>query len=154
MTQAEEMFDKDAPYATTSGEDLVAEPEPGYRWKHLIMAVLMIAGGCWFAYDGWIKWPAENNRIAQVQRDKDAAQSAGNTSQVEALAKELQSLNKHTEMDLLIQKALAFVLPAFGIFWRMDDPRHPRRLSHVRQHPSRPRASAGVGRRHPAHRQA
>ena len=36
---------------------------------------------------------------------------------VEELAKELSSLKKHTETDLLIQKLLAFTLPAFGIFW-------------------------------------
>jgi hypothetical protein len=97
--------------------EIVAEPDAGYRWKHLIMSVLMIAGGLWFAYDGWKKWPEENRRIDQVQKDKDAAQAAGNSARVEELAKELQSMSKHTPMDIGIQKALAFVLPAFGIFW-------------------------------------
>ena len=97
--------------------EIVAEPDAGYRWKHLIMSVLMIAGGLWFAYDGWKKWPEENRRIEQVQRDKEAAQSAGQSAKVEELAKQLQSMSHHTPMDIGIQKALAFALPAFGIFW-------------------------------------
>ena len=103
--------DADAP------EEIVAGPDPGYRWKHLIMAVLMIAGGLWFAYDGWIKWPAENRRAAEVQREKEIAEEERKADRIEALAAELSKLKKHTEMDLLIQKMLAFALPAFGLFW-------------------------------------
>src|SRR5439155_326764 len=35
----------------------------------------------------------------------------------EQLAKELEQLSVHTQADLLIQKILALVLPAAGIFW-------------------------------------
>ena len=115
MTQTQDMTAATPPPADT--DELIAEPEAGYRWKHLIVAVAMIAFGLWFAYDGWIKWPRENQRIAQVQKDKEEASRVNNTAEVERLAKELQSLNRHTEMDLLIQKLLAFALPAFGIFW-------------------------------------
>ena len=116
MTQADQTFDQ-AEASPPDTEELIAEPEPGYRWKHLIVAVAMIAFGLWFAYDGWKKWPEENRRIAQVQKEKEAASAANNTAEVERLAKELQELNYHTDMDLLIQKILAFTLPAFGIFW-------------------------------------
>jgi hypothetical protein len=128
--------------ASTAGDEIVAAPDAGYRWKHLIVSVAMVAFGMWFAYDGWVKWPAENARIAQVQKEKDAASSAGDTAKVEALAKELQELNYHTEMDLAIQKALAFALPAFGVFWgawTLRDTRGVYRMSgntlHVPGHP-------------------
>ncbi len=97
--------------------DLVAGPDPGYRWKHLIMAVLMIAGGLWFAYDGWVKWPAENRRADEVQREKEIAEEKRESDKVETLAAELSKLKRHTPVDLLIQKMLAFTLPAFGLFW-------------------------------------
>ncbi len=133
-----------APDSADAGaaDEIVAQPDAGYRWKHLIVSVAMIGFGLWFAYDGWKKWPAENARIRQVQQDKDAATAAGDTAKVEVLAKELQELNYHTEMDLAIQKILAIVLPAFGIFWgawTIKDTRGVYRMSgntlHVPGHP-------------------
>ncbi|MEA2709484.1 MAG: hypothetical protein QOF78_2085 [Phycisphaerales bacterium] len=120
MTQAEQKFDNNAATASVAGsatDEIVAEPDAGYRWKHLLVAAAMIAAGLWFAYDGWIKWPRENQRIHQVQKEKDTANAAGNTTEVEKLAKELQSLNFHTGMDLFFQKFLAFTLPGFGLLW-------------------------------------
>ena len=100
-----------------SGDEIIATPDTGYRWKHLIVAVVLIGVGGWFAYDGWIKWPNQNRRIEQIQRDKDDAQAKNDTAKVEELAKQLGSLKKHTDTDILIQKLLAFSLPAFGLFW-------------------------------------
>ena len=100
-----------------SSDELIAPPDTGYRWKHLIVAVVLIGVGGWFAYDGWIKWPNQNRRIEQIQRDKDAAQDANDQAKVDELAKQLASLKKHTDTDILIQKLLAFTLPAFGLFW-------------------------------------
>src|SRR5215212_792111 len=118
MTESDQNFDAAAPASDDAGVDeIVASPDPGYRWKHLIMAVLMIAGGMWFAYDGWVKWPAENRRAEQVQREKEIAEEERKTDKIEALAGELSKLKRHTELDLGIQKALASALPAFGIFW-------------------------------------
>jgi hypothetical protein len=97
--------------------ELIAEPDPGYRWKHLIMGVLMIAGGLWFAYDGWIKWPAENRKADEITMQFEAAQRAKNDSEVERLAVELKKYEKHNDAGILIQKILAFTLPPLGIFW-------------------------------------
>src|SRR5437879_3545318 len=97
----------------TPADEILAGADPGYRWKHLIMAALMIAGGLWFAYDGWVRWPAENARASQVQKDIDAADQARDTTKKEQLARELSELKRHTDLDLLFQKLLAFTLPAF-----------------------------------------
>ena len=140
MTQTDPTVDS-AAAAAPAGE-IIAEPDAGYRWKHLIVSIAMIAAGLWFAYDGWLKWPAENARIVKVQTDKEAAAQSGDSAKVEALAKELGDLNHHSEMDLLFQKALAFALPAFGIFWgvwTLKDTRGVYRMSgntlHVPGHP-------------------
>jgi hypothetical protein len=143
MTQADPPVDYAAGTAAgPAADEIIAEPDAGYRWKHLIVAVAMIGFGLWFAYDGWKKWPAENARIRQVQQEKDAASNAGDSARVEALAKELQELNHHTEMDLAIQKILAIALPAFGLFWgawTIKDTRGVYRMSgntlHVPGHP-------------------
>jgi hypothetical protein len=94
--------------------DLVAGPDAGYRWKHLLMAVALIAGGLWFAYDGWVRWPAQNVRAAELERQKAAETDP---TRLEALARELGQISKHTDLDILIQKILAFALPAAGLFW-------------------------------------
>jgi len=100
-------------------DEIVAGPDAGYRWKHLLMAVLVIAGGLWFAYDGWVRWPAENTRADKVQKDKDAAEQERvvDKEKVEKLSRELSELKRHTELDLLFQKVLAFTLPTFGLIW-------------------------------------
>ena len=99
------------------GRDLVAEPDAGYRWKHLIMAILLVAAGLWFAYDGWVKWPRQNAQIERVQKEKAAAQDVNDTPKVQELSKQLSSMSHHTNTDILIQKLLAITLPAFGLFW-------------------------------------
>lgn len=120
MTQSDATAASTEPNAAAPVDDsgeLIANPDKGYRLKHLVMAVLLIAGGLWFAYDGWIKWPQQNTRIHQAEQEKAAAQDAGDTAKVEALTRELASMSEHTDMDILIQKLLAFSLPALGIFW-------------------------------------
>jgi hypothetical protein len=101
--------------ATAAANEIIAEPDAGYRWKHLIMSVLMIAGGMWFAYDGWIKWPNENALIKKLQADKEVAQKKNDQAEIDRIAKELGQHSPHTDMDLLFQKALAFALPLGGI---------------------------------------
>src|SRR3954454_2382657 len=96
-------------------DEIIAEPDPGYRWKHLIMTVLMIAGGLWFAYDGWVKWPNENALIKKLQADKIAANNANNQVEIDRISKELTEHSPHTELDLAFQKVLAFSLPILGI---------------------------------------
>src|SRR3954463_16044306 len=93
--------------AALPADEIIAEPDPGYRWKHLIMAVLMIAGGLWFAYDGWKKWPGENALIKKLQADKEVAQKNNDQTEIDRIAKELGQHSPHTDMDLLFQKALA-----------------------------------------------
>src|SRR5438552_9148881 len=111
--------------------ELVAEPAPGYRWKHMILSVGLIVFGLWFAYDGWVRWPNENARADQVQRDKEKANQEHDSAKVEQLAKELEQLSRHTPMDLLIQKLLALALPAAGLFWGIWTMRETRGVYHM-----------------------
>lgn len=105
--------------APPADDEIIASADPGYRWKHLIMAVLVIAGGLWFAYDGWVKWPAENIRADEIKKERadEEAKVPPDRAKVEKLAAELTQLKYHTSLDLQIQKALATVLPLFGIIW-------------------------------------
>ena len=140
--------------ATPPADLLVAQPDPGYRWKHLIVSAALIALGCWFAYDGLVRWPAENDRIKQVEIDKDKATDSHDTAKMDELAKELSTLKRHSSVDLLLQVAswrhrTAVGRPVLGF---MDPPRHPRPIPHGRQHAARPRPSADHLRQCPSDR--
>ena len=113
------MTQTDAPTPETAApaDEIVATPDVGYRWKHLVMSVLMIAGGAWFAYDGWINWPRMNQQAARVERELEAAQRAGNEPKKNELAVELRKYEKHNDASILIQKILAITLPSFGLVW-------------------------------------
>lgn len=121
MSEIDEKIEQQAddPAATpaATSDEIIAGPDTGYRWKHLIVAVVMCAVGGWFAYDGWIKWPNQNKRIEQIKREKDAAQREQDTAKVEELAGELGRIKSHSNWDLGLQKVLALACPAFGLVW-------------------------------------
>lgn len=73
-------------------------PGTRYRVTHYIMSVVVLIMAAWFAYDGFHNWPKQ-------KRENDANAEAGRPQ-----------LNKpHTDMDILIQRALAIGLPFIGI---------------------------------------
>ncbi len=138
MTQIDTPQDQ----AESPVDEIVAEPEVGYRWKHLIMAILMIAGGAWFAYDGWINWPNQNVQANKVEKQLERAHRESDDKKVADLSAELRKYEKHNDASILLQKILAFALPAFGIFWgswTIKDTRGRYRLAgdtlHVPGHP-------------------
>lgn len=106
------------PNSSASSGLVVAGPGKGYRIKFAIFALVMIAMGAWFGYDGYIGWPAQNDqlRALKVQR----AEAINRNEQVrsaELLAqmKEINNGEERTNKDLLIQKILAFSLPPLGL---------------------------------------
>src|SRR5438874_2703766 len=81
--------------AAPADDEIIAEPEVGYRWKHLIMAILMIAGGLWFAYDGWINWPRMNEMAVKIEKQLEAAQHAKDDAKVTELSSQKNKYEKH-----------------------------------------------------------
>ena len=65
---AGEETEKPDPYA--SG-DIVARPGRYYRNARFLMAVLLLGMAGWFAYDGWVNWPAENAKVASPLSSTD-----------------------------------------------------------------------------------
>ena len=141
MTQIDTPENQAAP----GGSEIVAYPEVGYRWKHLILSIIAIAGGLWFAYDGWINWPNQNQMAVKVEKQLERAQRDKDDKKAADLAAELRKYEKHNDASILLQKILAFTLPAFGLFWAVwtiKDTRGQLRLAdgtlHVPGHPPIP----------------
>jgi hypothetical protein len=79
--------------------ELAAGPGKYFRTTRIIMMLLCVGMGAWFAYDGFVNWPSE---LREARR-------------LEAEGKKPEK-KPHTEMDILIQKALAIVLPPLGLY--------------------------------------
>lgn len=100
-------------------EPIIARAGTYYRNMRYLMCVFLIGMGCWFAYDGFVNYPKENDLIHSLNDQRDQAIAANNRTQSEQL---LQQLNQHhggkphSPADLLIQRAIGIVLPPLGVF--------------------------------------
>src|SRR6476469_4491332 len=94
MTQTGPIAAESAPIA--GDDEIVARPDNWYRGQRLIFAIALILAGGWFGYDGWVRWPHENEVAAKVE---------GVTKL------------PHSDLDIKFQKILAIVLPPLGLAW-------------------------------------
>jgi hypothetical protein len=97
------------------------------------MCFLLIGAGLWFGYDGFVGWPEHNRKLADVKRQIDDAERAGDTSGAATARATLGGMSKeHSENDIRLQKLLAFGLPPLGIallVWALYKSRGAYRLS-------------------------
>jgi hypothetical protein len=106
-----------AQVAATS-EAIIAHPDFWYRIKRYIMVVVLIGMGPWFAYDGWKGWPAENQKIADLNHQLDDAHKKNNEKRIDELNHDpLTHSPGHSELALAIQKVLAIALPILGLLF-------------------------------------
>ena len=121
---------------------LVARASNEYRVKRLIIVLMLVGMGAYFALDGWIRWPRENQRIVELTKEKEVALHANDTAKVSQLDAEIKSLSQHSDTDLLMQKVLACALPPMGLFvlaWALYYSRGAYRLdNHILTVPGHP----------------
>ena len=124
------------PQATTPPTGpIVARASNEYRLKRLVIVIMLVGSGLWFAYDGYIGWPGENQRIADLKKQQEAARQANDDSKVIHLSTQIKNINSgnvHSETDLTWQKRLAFSLPPLGLFvlvWSLYHSRGAYRLA-------------------------
>jgi hypothetical protein len=93
--------------------DIVAKPAGWYRIKWCLMGVGLIALGGWFLRDGYVAYPQENARIAELKKlIHDKPKDDPEVTKYEA---ELRSKKEHTETDITLQKVLGWSLPPIGL---------------------------------------
>lgn len=111
------------------GEPAAPPPPPGpyaaraasyYRNVRYVITAAMIAMGCWFLYDGFVKYPAENREYARLQAEIEEANDLGDSAEAAQLLEQQKGLSEHSDLDLAIQKILGFTLPplALLLLWR------------------------------------
>jgi hypothetical protein len=97
------------------GEVVVAHASNEYRIKRYIMVALIVGMSLYFLYDGFIGYPAENERASQLGNQIEEAKKAGNEAEVSRLAKERTDLKYHTDLDIRLQKQLGMALLPISI---------------------------------------
>ena len=132
------------PASAAPAGDIVARAGQYYRNTRYIMCALLVGAGLWFAYDGWVGWPAHNVKVREVKVRVDQAEKSGDQAAAAAARTELGKLSKEkTNSDIMLQKILAMSLPPVGIAllaWALYNSRGAYRLSgrtlHVPGHPT------------------
>jgi len=83
----------------------------------MVLAIFLMAG--WFAYDGWVKYPAKNKRLAEVSAEITSLSGATSDADKRRLAdldKEQKDLGSvSSDRDIMLQKLLAIGLPFVGL---------------------------------------
>jgi hypothetical protein len=113
-------------------QPIVAGPGQYYRNTRYIMAALTVVMGFWFGYDGFVRWPAEVATIQKIKSQQDSARASGDDVTVARLGTEMKNYSNHSDMDILLQRILAFSLPPLGIcllLWALHNSRGQYRLA-------------------------
>src|SRR6185437_3286037 len=100
----------------TDAQVVVARAASYYRMTRYTMVFVLLGMGGWFGYDGFKGWPDENLRIADVNRQFDAAMKTTNFQLQDKLKADplrVKPLRSHT--DIFFQKLLGFALPCVGV---------------------------------------
>src|SRR5258706_11992212 len=105
------------PQAAIPQEQVSAKAATYYRMTRYVMVVLLVAMGGWFAYDGFIGWPAENQKIKELNKELEMAKKEGNTKKFEEVnANKLTHATVHSDSDIFLQKLLTVGCPALALF--------------------------------------
>jgi hypothetical protein len=103
------------PMAEVSAAEISARAGRYFRNARYLIVAAALAVGFWFGHDGWINWPAENAKIAQLEKQQEDARSRKDDAEADRLAGDLKRYSFHSDMDLLLQKVLAIALPVLGL---------------------------------------
>lgn len=120
------------------------------RWyfvaRCLLIPTLMVVGGLYFLYDGFVGWPGSNQRIADLTQQAEAARAKGDLDGESKALNERKEIKPRGDLDITIQKLLGFGLTPLGLlaaFWFPYRSRGAYRLTaddvlHVPGHPPVP----------------
>jgi hypothetical protein len=102
--------------ALAPGEEIVARAGRYYRVTRYIMTAVLLGMAAWFAYDGFVTYPRDNQIHRLHEQDP---------------LKYPDDKQPHTDTDIQMQKALAVLLPAVALAllsWTMWNSRGAYRL--------------------------
>ena len=98
--------------------EIVARAGKSYRWRRYIMVLLLIGGGLWFLYDGYVGWPAHNRRLDEAEQMRNQAEAAHDQAKYDAVSHQISRMHaRYSNSSLFLQKLLGYSLPPLGILF-------------------------------------
>jgi hypothetical protein len=95
------------------GQDIVAKASTEYRVKRLLMVVLLVGWGGWSLYDGYVKYPRDNARIAELRKEIEKLPPADEQRTKKEV--ELRQIKAYTDTDIFLNRLLGWTLPPLGL---------------------------------------
>ena len=84
-------------------------------WKIIIMGLLVFGfAGCAFLYDGFVRYPAINARIATIESQLNGTRLDEATRA--ELSRERKTLTEHDALGITIQKIVGFICVPLGLY--------------------------------------
>ena len=93
----------------------IARAASYYRNVRFLIVAAMIGMGAWFLYDGFVAWPAEQEKYYALQEQIDEAERRGDLSEATRLRKEQEGVEPHDGFDIPTQKIFGFSLPPLAL---------------------------------------
>jgi hypothetical protein len=135
-----------APRSLVTGEIVAGRGTWFFVARCLLIPTLMVFGGLYFLYDGFIGWPGSNQRIEELTKQAEEAKARNDPVAESNALNARKEIKPRGELDIRIQKLLGFGLTPLGVFagvWFLYRSRGSYRLTaddvlHVPGHPPVP----------------
>jgi hypothetical protein len=118
--------------SASEGGDIVARAGRYYRNTRYLMFIMLVGMGGWFLYDGFVKYPRENELVKELQRRQLEAERVNDQATLDEVRPKLKEHTFHTDTSLLTQRLLGFALPPLGVallIWALYNSRGEYRMS-------------------------
>src|SRR3954449_8735656 len=105
--------------STEQNRDIVATADNWDRGKKIVISlVLIIYCGGFFLYDGFIGWPARNQKLDQLDKQRDVTHDSAEKAR---LTSEMEKLGAHkSSLDILLQKVIGFISLPAGVWYLVN----------------------------------
>jgi hypothetical protein len=101
------------PETVPPAQPIVARAGRYYRNARYIMVLGILAMGAWFAYDGFINWPAQNRKLDPIEAELKG--QPNETRRVELEQERKLIGDRKTDTSIMLNRVLAFALPVVGV---------------------------------------
>jgi hypothetical protein len=92
----------------------------GYRWRPGLFAVIALLLGLWFCYDGYVAWPRQKAIFEAYEQFTDEGRLSEWPAHAAARGWPTDQDNpgqEHSELDLVVQRVLGFILLSVGVLY-------------------------------------